>query len=98
MTRERARAYARVMNTLRDLGPIKLRSSEMAVIRYVADTLLFCADIVRDRSARAAYAEFGEIHAHLVECGRWTAERAGALADDVWACGPSLDVPVGRAA
>jgi hypothetical protein len=92
MTRDRARAYARVMKTLRDLGPAKLRSSEEAVTRHAADTLLFCSDIVHDRAARAAFMTFDEMHERLVASGRWTAERAGRLADDLWACGPSLDV------
>jgi hypothetical protein len=98
MTRERARAYSRVMKTLRDLGPVKLRSSEQALTRHAADALLFCADIVHDRGARAAYAAFGALHHQLVASGRWTLESAGNLADDVWACGPGLDVPLRQAA
>jgi|ERR687887_1720407 hypothetical protein len=98
MTLERARAYARVMRTLRDIGPVKLLSSEQAVTRHAADALLFCADIARDRAARAAYSAFGMVHEQLIASGRWTSESAGALADDVWACGPGLDVPLLRAA
>jgi hypothetical protein len=92
MTSQRARAYARVTNTLRDLGPAKLRSSEQAVTRLAADSLLFCADIVNDRLARAAFSDFDGMREHLVATGRWTAQRAAQLADDVWACGPALDV------
>jgi len=52
MTPDRARAYARVMKTIRDLGPAKLRSSEQEVTRIAADSLLFCADLVNDHAAR----------------------------------------------
>lgn len=90
MTCDRARAYTRVMKTLRELGPAKLRSSEQALTRHAADALLFCADIVDDRSARAAFSAFDEMHERLVASGRWTAERAAQLADDLWACGPRL--------
>ena len=92
MTSERARAYARVMMTLRDIGHAKLRSSEQAVTRLAADSLLFCADIVDDRCARAAFVDFDAMREHLVATGRWTAQRAAQLADDVWACGPAFDV------
>lgn len=98
MTNDRARAYARVMKALRDIGPATLLSSEQAVMRTAADSLLFCGNIVHDRAAAAAYAAFGAMHARLVDTGRWTSERADALADDVWACGPGLDVPLRRAA
>jgi hypothetical protein len=92
MTSDRARAYARVMITLRDLGPAKLRSTEQAMIRVAADALLFCADIVNDRSARAAFSAFDDMRERLVATGRWTPHRAAQLADDVWACGPAFDV------
>jgi hypothetical protein len=92
MTPERARAYARVTTTLRDLGPAKLRSSEQALTRVAADSLLFCADIVGDRLARAAFSDFDAMRERLVATGRWTHKRAAELADDVWACGPALDV------
>jgi hypothetical protein len=92
MTCDRARAYARVMQTLRDLGPAKLRSSEQALTRHAADALLFCADIVNDQAARSALMAFDEMHERLVASGRWTAERAARLHDDLWACGPALHV------
>jgi hypothetical protein len=98
MTRERARAYARVMTTLREIGPATLHASEQAIMRHAADALLFCADIGRDRSARAAYTAFGTVEDRLVDSGRWTQERADAFSDDVWACGPGLPVPLQRAA
>jgi hypothetical protein len=37
MTAERARAYGRVMRTLRDLGPPKLLAPEQARIRRMLD-------------------------------------------------------------
>jgi hypothetical protein len=98
MTRERARAYARVMKTLRDIGAATVHPSEQAIMRHAADTLLFCADIVHDRSARAAYAAFGAVEDRLVDSGRWTQARADAFADDIWGCGPGLPVPLQRAA
>jgi hypothetical protein len=98
MTKDRARAYARVMKTLRDIGPATLQASEQSVTRHAADALLFCANIAHDRGAWAAYSAFGAQHERLVASGRWTPTRAEALADDVWACGPGLDVPLQRAA
>jgi len=92
MTPERARAYARVMMTLRELGPAKLRSSEQALTRVAADSLLFCADIVADRSARTAFSDFDAMQERLVATGRWTSARAAELADNVWACGPAFEV------
>jgi hypothetical protein len=78
--------------TLRDLGPATLWSSEQAVTRLAADSLLFCADILNDRSARAVFAEFHAMRERLVGAGRWRAQRAAQLADDVWACGPGFGV------
>src|SRR4051794_38214431 len=98
MTSDRARAYARVMKMLRDIGPATLQSWEQAVTRHAADALLFCGSIEHDRGARAAYSAFGELHERLVAGGRWTPERADTVADDVWACGPGLDVQLTRAA
>jgi hypothetical protein len=98
MTSQRARAYARVMVTLRDLGPAKLLPAEESRIRLAADTLLFCADLTGDASARAACADIDALCAHLSRAGRWTPERAGELFDAVWACGPGLTSPLAAAA
>lgn len=92
MTSERARAYARVMKTLRDLGPAKLLPSEQAVTRTAADSLLFCADLVTDLAAREAFSDFDEMLDHLVATGRWTAHGVDRLEDDVWGCGPGFNV------
>ena len=88
MTSQRARAYARVTMTLDNHGPAKLLGPEQARIRHVADTLLFCADLPNDASARAEFADVEALLEHLVACGRWSRERADSLSDDVWACGP----------
>jgi hypothetical protein len=81
-----------VIKTVRDIGPAKLRSSEQALTRLAADSLLFCADMVDDRSARAAFSDFEAMRERLVATGRWTAQRAAQFAEDVWACGPAFDV------
>ena len=81
-----------MIKTVRDIGPAKLRSSEQALTRLAAGSLLFCADIVDDRSARAAFSDFEAMREHLVATGRWTAQRAAQFAEDVWACGPAFDV------
>jgi hypothetical protein len=86
------------MEILRQLGPAKLLASEQGRIRTTADALLFCGDVVTDSSARAAFADFCALGEHLVESGRWTARRAGELADEIWACGPGLDAALRQAA
>ena len=91
MTSKRARAYARVTTTLDNVGPTQLLGLEQAQIRHAADTLLLCADIPNDASARAEFAGDEALLEHLVACGRWNPERAGSLGDDVWACGPGPD-------
>jgi hypothetical protein len=91
MTSHRARAYARVLMTLDNLGPAKLLGSEQAQIRHVADTLLFCADLPNDASARTELAGVEALLEHLVASGRWSTDRADRLGDDVWACGPGPD-------
>ena len=91
MTSDRARAYARVMKTLNDLGPAKLLASEQAQVREAADALVFCADL-DDASARAAFMQIDALYWRLVESDRWSATLARELADDICACAPALDV------
>jgi|SRR4051812_9191308 hypothetical protein len=98
MTRERTRAYTRLMRTLEDVGPAKLFSPEQARIRFTADSLLFCADIAHDAAARRAFADVSGLCEHLVSGGRWTGEAAERLRDDLWACGPGLPAPHATAA
>ena len=94
MTPDRSNAYGRVIKTLEDMGPSKLHDLERMRIRNAADTLLFAA--ADDQPALDAIADVEHLARHLIDTGRWAAERARALADDVAACGPSLaeDVPV----
>ena len=87
MTSERARAYRRVVQTLEDLGPTKLRPQERDTVRDVADTLLFCADPTEEPALMACL-EAEALVRHLVQSGRWTAERADRLHADLRACGP----------
>jgi hypothetical protein len=98
MTAQRARAYARVTKLLRDVGPAKLHPAEQATIRFAIDTLLFCSDLVGDRSARAACSEIYALRDDLVAAGRWSPVRADDLADEVLACGPEVATPFAVAA
>jgi hypothetical protein len=90
MNNQRARAYARVTRTVNELGPAKLLPSEQSRIRHAADTMLFCADLSHDRSARTEFADVDLLREHLVASGRWSEQRAAELVDDLWACGPGL--------
>ena len=91
MTAERARAYGRVMRTLRDLGPPKLLPPEQARVRRTADVLVFSTELPPTPSAHAALSDLYELCDHLVSTERWTAQRAARLIDDVLACGPARD-------
>jgi hypothetical protein len=98
MTSSRARAYRRVVKTLEDLGPTKLRPSERDRVREIADTLVFCADPTAE-GALLACLEAESLVRHLTQSGRWTAERAERLHADLRACGPgALADAVPRAA
>lgn len=94
MTPDRSSAYGRVIKTLDDMGASKLLDLERMRIRNAADTLLFAA--ASDEATLDAIADAEHLARHLIDTGRWTPGRAGALADDVAACGPALaeDVPV----
>src|SRR4051812_6210695 len=88
MTGPRAHAYARVISTLDDCGAAKLLGAEQERIREAADALLFCVEMSRDADATMALADMLDLYDHLVGTGRWTAQRADELANDIWACGP----------
>ena len=90
MTSERTQAYARVIHTLDELGPTKLQPGEQERLREAADTLIFSETI--DATERATIAEVEALVDHLVESGRWTAERAGELRSDLLGCGPLAPV------
>jgi hypothetical protein len=98
MTSDRSRAYARVTRTIDDLGPAKLHDLERRRIRNAADALVFAS--VYDAAALGALEDIDQLSQELVDSGRWTAERAGRLADDVAACGPAWvdELTVARAA
>jgi hypothetical protein len=87
MTGIRARAYRRIVKTLRDVGPTTLRPAEQACIREAADAMLFSEDLDA-RDARQALASVTGLADDLVDARRWTPWRAMQLLDDLWACGP----------
>ena len=89
MTSERTQAYGRVVKTLEDLGPTKLQPHEQELIREAADTLIFAAG---PDEASDALGNVEVLAEHLVASGRWTAERAQQLVDDIVACGPVAPV------
>jgi hypothetical protein len=88
MTSERSLAYGRVMKTLEDLGPAKLHDFERDAVRETADTLLFSTD--NDPGADVARSDVEDLVHGLVESGRWTAETAARLLDDILGCGPEF--------
>ena len=94
MTNERAQAYGRVMKTLEDVGPAKLHDLERHRIRSAADVLLFSPP--NDPAAFDAVTGVEQMVRELSDSGRWTAQRANELSDDVAACGPALigELPV----
>ena len=98
MTSQRARAYGRVTRTIEELGPAKLLVVEQARIREAADALLFCSGPAADTLALEEFWGICDLRDHLVESGRWTAERADRLVDDLWACGPRADARLAAAA
>jgi NAD(P)-dependent dehydrogenase (short-subunit alcohol dehydrogenase family) len=81
MTSERTQSYSRVVRTIDDLGPTKLLAAEQQRIRDAADTLIFSAGL--ESAEIAAIADVETLVDHLVESGRWTAERAEELRADV---------------
>lgn len=88
MSPERTSAYRRVTQTLAELGPSKLWESEQERIRYAADSLIFCAGLEADESARNALADADLLFRDLVESERWTQPTADRLSGDLHACGP----------
>jgi hypothetical protein len=69
MTPERARAYERVIQTLKEMGPSKLLGDEER-IRYGADNLSFNRDLAQDAPARAVMGDIERL-GRLVESERW---------------------------
>lgn len=75
------------MQTLADLGPSKLLSSEQERLRDAADTLLFCESVDDDAVLEAMSNARATIE-HLHRSGRWTEDRANRLSEDLAVCGP----------
>jgi hypothetical protein len=90
MTPERAHAYQRVIQTLKEMGPSKLLGDERERVRYAADNLIFSRDLAQDAPARAAMADIERLCRALVDGGRWEQAAAMRLADNVSQCGPTL--------
>lgn len=90
MTGDRAHAYKRVVEALDELGAVKLLPAEQERIRDAADTLLFADGA--DQTVRDTLTDVTALVEHLVDCDRWTEERARRLLDDVASCGPLLHV------
>jgi len=90
MTPERTQAYSRVLHTLDELGPSKLQQSEQDRIRYAADSLIFCADLLEDDATRDSLEDTELLCEVLVESGRWERVTADRLIADLRGCGPVL--------
>jgi hypothetical protein len=88
MSPQRAHAYRRVIQTVKDLGPSKLLDGEQERIRSAADSLIFSSDLVEDAAAQEALEDVERLCRALVESGRWEQVTAGRLAADLLACGP----------
>jgi hypothetical protein len=86
MTGDRAQAYKRVVDALDELAATKLLPGEQERIREAADTLLFADGT--EQAVGDALSDVDALVQHLVDCDRWSEERARRLLDDVAACGP----------
>ena len=88
MTRDRAHAYRRVIQTLDELGASILGSREQDVIRDAADSLIFSRDLLGDDAAREALQDVERLCRALVETGRLAQISAARIASDISQCGP----------
>ena len=98
MSPERANAYSRVLHTLDELGAAKLQPTEQERIRYAADSLIFCADLLDDDATRDSLEDTELLCEVLVESGRWERVTADQLIADLRGCGPALPVELQSAA
>jgi hypothetical protein len=89
MTPERAHAYERVIQTLKEMSPSKLLGDEER-IRYAADNLIFSRDLAEHARAQAAMAGIERLCRALVHSARWEQAAAMRLANDISQCGPTL--------
>jgi hypothetical protein len=92
VTSERAKAYGRLMRTVRDDGPDALTPVECTLIREAADALLFCDEDAWSDEAREGLTRVGELAGDLVGTGRWGPDRAEQLLRDIESCGPMAPV------
>ena len=93
MTSERAQAYGRVVQKLRDDGAVKLSPAEQERVRESADALFFCEDVGVDESARAAVSDITALAPPRSWMrDRWNEERARELVSHVLGCGPVAPV------
>jgi len=90
MNPERAHAYRRVIETLAELGPTKLQAAEQERIRYTADNLILCTDLLEDDPARDSLEDTELLCEVLVQSGRWERGTADRLIEALRACGPEL--------
>jgi hypothetical protein len=92
MSPQRTNAYRRVLDTLAELGPSKLQAHEQDQIRYVADSLILCADLGQDETTRDSLEDTELLFEVLVESERWERATADRLLGDLRACGPEVPV------
>jgi hypothetical protein len=92
MSPDRANAYQRVLRALDELGPSKLQPNEQERIRYAADSLIFCPDLLEDDATRDSLEDTELLFEVLVESGRWERVTADKLVDDLRGCGPELPI------
>ena len=92
MSPERTNAYRRVLDTLAELGPSKMQVHEQDQIRYVADSLILCANLDQDDATRDLLEDTELLCEVLVESERWERATADRLIQDLRACGPELPV------
>jgi hypothetical protein len=88
MTRERAHAYRRVIQTLNELGANTLGSRGQEVIRHAADSLIFSRDLLQDYAASEALQDVESLCRALVDTGRLKQTSATRIASDISQCGP----------
>ena len=98
MNPERANAYRRVLQTLAELGEAKLHPIEQDRIRYAADSLIFCADVLADDATRDSLEDTELLVEVLVESGRWERVTADRLIRDLRSCGPEIPFELQQAA
>jgi hypothetical protein len=98
MSPERTQAYRHVLHTLAELGPTKLQPAEQDRIRYAADSLIFCNDLLDDDATRDSLEDTELLCEVLVESGRWERVTADRLIAELRACGPEIPFELQQAA